>query len=102
MVGDKKGKGKEIVEPKKKRSHDEHEWARALAAADAADQPQRSVRIRGLEAEAVGATGNTTVMPLSAYPYHRDSSALIASSWWSTDPRGCSSEARDSHAADRG
>ena len=99
MAGDKKGKGKAVVEAKKKKSRDEREWARALAAAD---QPQCSVRIRGLEAEAVGATGNTTVMPLSAYPYHRDSSALIASSWWSTDPRGCSSEARDSHAADRG
>ena len=103
MAGDKKGKGKAVVEPKKKRSRDEREWARALAATDAADQPQRFVRIRGLEA--VGAIWHTTVMPLSAYPHHRDSSALTASSWWSTDPRGCYSEARDSHsavAADRG
>jgi len=101
MAGDKKGKGKAVVEPKKKRSRDEREWARALAAADAADQPQRSVRIRGLEAEVVGATRHTTVTPLSAYPHHRDNSALTASSWWSTDPMECSSEARDSHAADR-
>ena len=51
MAGDKKGKGKAVVESKKKRSRDECEWARALAAADAVDQPQRSVRIRGSEAE---------------------------------------------------
>jgi hypothetical protein len=38
MAGDKKGKGKAVVEPKKKRSRDERKWARALAAADAADQ----------------------------------------------------------------
>ena len=47
MAGDKKGKGKAVVEAKKKKSRDEREWARALAVADAADQPQRSVRIRG-------------------------------------------------------
>ena len=52
MAGDKKGNGKSVVVAKKKRSHDEHEWDRALAAADAADQPQRSVRIRESEAEA--------------------------------------------------
>ena len=52
MAGDKKGKGKAVVEPKKKRSHDEREWDRAHAAADAADQPQRSLRIRGSEPEA--------------------------------------------------
>jgi len=34
MVGDKKGKGKAVVEAKKKRSHDEREWDRALAATD--------------------------------------------------------------------
>ena len=97
MAGDKKGKGKAVVEPKKKRSRDECEWARALAATDAEDHPQRSVKIRGLEA--VGAIRHTTVMPFSAYPHHRDSSALTASLWWSTDPRGCSSKARDSHTA---
>ena len=39
MVGDKKGKGKVVVEAKKKRSRDEREWDQALAVADAADQP---------------------------------------------------------------
>ena len=52
MAGDKKGKGKAVVEPKKKRSRDEREWDRAHAAADAADQPQKSLRIRGSEPEA--------------------------------------------------
>ena len=39
MAGDKKGKGKAVVVAKKKRSRDEREWDRSLAAADAADQP---------------------------------------------------------------
>jgi hypothetical protein len=51
MAGNKKGKGKAVVEPKK-RSRNEREWDRALAAAGAADQPQRSPRIGGSEAEA--------------------------------------------------
>ena len=54
MAGDKKGKGKVVVEAKKKRSRDERVWDRALAAAGAADQPQRSVRIRDSEAERQG------------------------------------------------
>ena len=102
MAGDKKGKGKSVVEAKKKRSRDEREWARALVAADAADQSQRFVRIRGSEAEAKRQgepRGHTTATPLSAYTHLRDSSALTASSQWSTNPRRCSSEARDSHAA---
>ena len=49
MAGDKKGKGKAVVVAKKKRSRDEREWDRAL---EAADQLQRSVRIRDSEAEA--------------------------------------------------
>ena len=52
MAGNKKGKGKAVVVTKKKRSHDEREWDRALAAADAADQPQHSVQIRDPETEA--------------------------------------------------
>ena len=54
MAGDKKGKGKAVVVTKKKRSRDEREWDRELAAADAADQPQHSVWIRDSEAEAGG------------------------------------------------
>ena len=50
MAEDKKGKEKAVVVAKKKRSRDEHEWDRALAAADAADLPQRSVRISESEA----------------------------------------------------
>ena len=99
MAGDKKGKGKAVVVAKKKRSRDEREWARTLAAAD---QPQRSVRIRGSEAEAKRhgePRGHTTATPLSAYTHLRDSLALTASSQWSTNPRRCSSEARDSHTA---
>ena len=52
MAGDKKGKWKAVVEGTKKRSRDEREWDRALAVVDAADQPQRSLRIRGSEAKA--------------------------------------------------
>jgi len=51
MAGNKKGKGKAVVVAKKKISRDEREWDRTLAAAAAVDQPQRSVRIRGSEAE---------------------------------------------------
>ena len=98
MAGDKKGKGKAVVEvKKKKRTREERD--RALAAAAAADQPQRSVRIRGRGREAEGATRDTTVTPLRAYSFLRDSSAHTASSHWSTDPRGCSSEVRHSHTA---
>ena len=46
MAGDKKGKGKQVVQ-KKKRSRDDQEWECALAAADAADMAPRTVRIRG-------------------------------------------------------
>ena len=46
MAGDTKGKGKQVVQ-KKKRSRDDKEWERALAAADTTDMAQRSVRIRG-------------------------------------------------------
>ena len=46
MAGDTKGKGKQVVQ-KKKRSRDDQEWERALAAADATDMAQRSVWIRG-------------------------------------------------------
>ena len=38
MAGDRKGKGKQVVQ-KKKRTHEDREWEHALAAADAADQP---------------------------------------------------------------
>jgi len=51
MAGDEKGKDKAVVEAKKKRSRDEREWDRAHAAADVANQPQRSLRIRGSEPE---------------------------------------------------
>ena len=47
MPGDRKGKGKVIEQPKmKKRSPEEREWERAHVAADAADRPQRTFRIR--------------------------------------------------------
>ena len=46
MAGDTKGKGKQVVQ-KKKRSRDDKEWEHALAAADTADMAQRLVRIRG-------------------------------------------------------
>ena len=40
MAGDRKGKAKVDEQPKKKkRSHDEREWERAQASADAADHP---------------------------------------------------------------
>ena len=46
MAGEKKGKGKVVEQPKKKkRSREEREWDRAIAAAEAQDRPQRPVRI---------------------------------------------------------
>ena len=57
MAGDRKGKGMQVVQ-KKKRTHEDREWEHALAAADVADQPQRSVRIREL-----GAQGETETAP---------------------------------------
>jgi hypothetical protein len=45
MAGDRKGKVNQVVQKKKKTCED-HEWEHALVAADAADQPQRSVGIK--------------------------------------------------------
>ena len=89
MAGDKKGKGKVVVEMKKKRYRDEREWARALAAADAADQPQRSVRVRGSEAEA------------ERQGEPQDSPQLRRSARTRTTKSTQPSETRESHAADR-
>ena len=45
MAGDKKGKGKQVVQQKKKRTREDRERDRAEAVADAADR-QGSLRIR--------------------------------------------------------
>ena len=45
MAGDKKGKGKMVVQKKKKRTREDHEREQAEAVADAADR-QGSLRIR--------------------------------------------------------
>ena len=49
MAGDKKGKGKQVVQ-KKKRTHEDRERERADAVADAADR-QGSLRIRDPQAQ---------------------------------------------------
>ena len=45
MAGDKKGKGKQVVQQKKKRTREDREREHAQAVADVADQ-QGSLRIR--------------------------------------------------------
>ena len=49
MAGDKKGKGKMVVQKKKKRTREDHEREQAEAVADAADR-QGSLRIRDPQA----------------------------------------------------
>ena len=50
MAGDKKSKGKQVVQQKKKRTREDRERERAEAAADAADR-QGSLRIRDPQAQ---------------------------------------------------
>ena len=50
MAGDKKGKGKQVVQQKKKRTREDRERERAEAVADAADR-QGSLRIRESQAQ---------------------------------------------------
>src|SRR6185312_16957091 len=57
MAGDRKGKVNQVVQ-KKKKTREDREWEHALAAADVADQPQRSVGIRE-----IGAQGETETAP---------------------------------------
>ena len=59
MAGDKKGKGKVIPQAKKKRIREERDWDRAIAAADAANQPQHSIRICDSEVERQGEPEDT-------------------------------------------
>ena len=49
MAGDKKGKGKQVVQQRKKRTREDREQERAEAVADAADR-QGSLRIRDHQA----------------------------------------------------
>ena len=50
MAGDKKGKGKQVVQQRKKRTHEDRERERAQAIADAADR-QGSLQIRDPQAQ---------------------------------------------------
>ena len=50
MAGDKKGKGKQVVQQRKKRTREDRERERAEAVADAADR-QGSLRIRDPQAQ---------------------------------------------------
>ena len=50
MAGDKKGKGKQVVQQKKKRTREDREREQAEAVADAADR-QGSLRIRDPHAQ---------------------------------------------------
>ena len=49
MAGDRKGKGKQVVQQRKKRTHEDRERERAEAVADVADR-QGSLRIRDPQA----------------------------------------------------
>ena len=49
MAGDKKGKGKQVVQQRKKHTREDRERERAQAVADAADR-QGSLRIRDTQA----------------------------------------------------
>ena len=66
MAGDKKGKGKVIPQAKKKRIREERDWDRAIAAADAANQPQHSIRICDSEVERQGEPEDTPQLHRSA------------------------------------
>ena len=50
MAGDKKGKGKQVVQQRKKRTREDRERERAQAVADATDK-QGSLRIRDPQAQ---------------------------------------------------
>ena len=50
MAGDKKGKGKQVVQQRKKCTREDRERERAEAVVDAADK-QRSLQIRDSQAE---------------------------------------------------
>ena len=50
MAGDRKGKGKQVVQQRKKRTREDHERERVQAVADAADK-QGSLRIRDPQAQ---------------------------------------------------
>jgi hypothetical protein len=58
MTGDKKGKGKAVEKPKRKRTHEERESDRALAVPDTQGQPQRPVCIRETPADTQGELGS--------------------------------------------
>lgn len=60
MARDKKGKGKVVAKPSRKRTREECEWDRVLAVPDKQGQPQRPVRIREPQAEGQGETGSAT------------------------------------------
>ena len=50
MAGDQKGKGKQVVQQKKKHTREDHERERAQAVADAVDR-QGSLQIRDPQAQ---------------------------------------------------
>ena len=51
MAGDKKGKGKQVVQQRKKCTREDRERERAEAVVDAAADKQRSLQIRDSQAE---------------------------------------------------
>ncbi|RLM69156.1 hypothetical protein C2845_PM17G08820 [Panicum miliaceum] len=60
MGRDKKGKGKAVVQPAKKRTCEQRDWDRVLAVPDTQGQPQRPVRIREALTTAQRESGATT------------------------------------------
>ncbi|RLN41297.1 hypothetical protein C2845_PM01G38850 [Panicum miliaceum] len=116
LAGDKKGKGKAVEKPTRKRTRGQREWDRALAVPDTQGQPRRFIRIRETQAEGqreslaagvgtatqsvtVATQGNTPPTLLRAYASHSSSSTSTSSSFWSTDPRWRCSETRRSCSA---
>ena len=66
MAGDKKGKGKMVVQKNKKRTHEDREQEHAEAVANAADR-QGSLRIRDPQAE--GEPGSTRLLRCSGHTH---------------------------------
>jgi hypothetical protein len=58
MTGDKKGKGKAVEKPKRKRTREQREWDHTLAVPDTQGQPQRSIRIHETVADTQGEVGS--------------------------------------------
>jgi hypothetical protein len=87
MASDKR-KGKVVAEPKKKKTRQEKEWERVLAAPDIQGQPQRGIQIsKGTQGQ--GSSPRVSSSSQSSKP--RSSSSHVAQA------EGTSQQSRQSH-----